>query len=61
MTPAEAKQAEANREDGWPYLDDDSDLKEDATDDAVDDGERFRYDALDEEAWPDDFLDSDGF
>ena len=43
MTPGEAwfsetritmtRQAEANREDGWPYPDDDSDLKEDTSGD----------------------------
>lgn len=28
LTPEEAVQAEANREDGWPYPDNDADLKE---------------------------------
>ncbi len=44
MTPGEARQAEANREDGWPYPDDDSDLKEDMTDDIVDVGDDGRFD-----------------
>jgi hypothetical protein len=28
MTPEQAMQAEAAREDGWPYPDDDADMKE---------------------------------
>jgi hypothetical protein len=36
MTPEGARQAEANREDGWPYPDDDSDLRASITEDLYD-------------------------
>ena len=33
MTPGQATQAQANVDDGWPYPDNDADLKEDRRDD----------------------------
>jgi hypothetical protein len=50
MTPGDAIQADANREDGWPYPDDDGDLRaaaeDDVKEDTDDDWEAFgKYDA----------------